>query len=50
MPHEIEKPERLLLHRYVLEYDTSTWVDVHPLIVDIPEFQREYQALHKITP
>jgi hypothetical protein len=35
----------MLFHRYALEYNGDRWVDVHPLIYDLPEFQRELKRL-----
>lgn len=29
----------ILFYRYALEYNGNRWVDVHPLIYDLPEFQ-----------
>jgi hypothetical protein len=36
---------RILFYRYALEYNGNRWVDVHPLIYDMPEFQRELRSL-----
>ena len=35
----------ILFYRYALEYNGDRWVDVHPLIYDMPEFQREIRSL-----
>lgn len=35
----------ILFYRYALEYNGDRWVDVHPLIYDLPEFQREVRSL-----
>jgi hypothetical protein len=35
----------ILFYRYALEYNGDRWVDVHPLIYDMPEFQRELRSL-----
>jgi hypothetical protein len=38
---------RLLFHRFALEYyDRSgkVWIDVHPLIIETEELQREIQS------
>lgn len=35
---------RILFYRYALEYNGDRWVDVHPLIYDMPEFQRESRS------
>jgi hypothetical protein len=29
----------ILFYRYALEYDAAPWVDVHPLLYDLPDFQ-----------
>jgi len=34
----------ILFYRYALEYNGDRWVDVHPLIYDLPEFQREVKS------
>ena len=35
----------ILFYRYALEYNGDRWVDVHPLIYDLPEFQKEIKSL-----
>lgn len=35
----------ILFYRYALEYNGDRWVDVHPLIYDLREFQREVKSL-----
>lgn len=35
----------ILFYRYALEYNGDRWVDVHPLIYDLPELQREVRSL-----
>jgi hypothetical protein len=35
---------RILFYRYALEYNGDRWVDVHPLIYGMPEFQRETRS------
>jgi hypothetical protein len=35
----------ILFYRYALEYNGDRWVDVHPLIYDMLEFQRELRSL-----
>ena len=35
----------ILFYRYALEYNGDRWVDVHPLIHDLPEFKREIENL-----
>ncbi len=35
----------ILFYRYALEYNGDRWVDVHPLIYDLPDFKRELQRL-----
>jgi hypothetical protein len=34
----------ILFYRYALEYNGDRWVDVHPLIYDMAEFQREVRS------
>jgi hypothetical protein len=34
----------ILFYRYALEYNGDRWVDVHPLIYDMPEFRRELRS------
>lgn len=39
-----ELTRRLLFHRHALEYyDQEIWLDVHPLIVNLPAFQEAYR-------
>ena len=35
----------ILFYRYALEYNGNRWVDVHPLIYDLPEFQTALKGL-----
>ena len=35
----------ILFYRYALEYNGNRWVDVHPLIYDLPEFQAALKGL-----
>jgi hypothetical protein len=35
---------RILFYRYALEYNGERWVDVNPLIYDMPEFQRAIRS------
>lgn len=34
----------MLFYRYALEYNGDRWVDVHPLVYDLPEFQRAIKS------
>ena len=42
---------RLLYHRFALEYTETSgvWMDVHPLIVETEEFQREFREQGRIV-
>jgi len=35
----------ILFYRYALEYNGNRWVDVHPLIYDLAEFQTALKSL-----
>lgn len=37
----------ILFYRYALEYNADLWVDVHPLLYDLPEFQQELRKLSR---
>lgn len=40
---------RVLYLRYVFKYNGDGWYDIHPLIDELPEFQRAFQQLSLVT-
>lgn len=43
---------QLLYHRFALEYteEGGIWIDVHPLVIEIEEFQRVFKERNRIVP
>lgn len=48
-PFDDDKCRRVLYLRYIFKYNGEGWYDIHPLIAELPEFQRALAQLEPVT-